>query len=131
MLDSVIMIYLRNLGSFLQETDNPCLTNSSLIVQLLVRQNFTCLHMFFLMFSPKFLGVLQALAQQCSAELLQAELERTRINTACFVESIPLDSVPEPAKAAYGFQGSKDSPGRNYRGTQAMGSPGFSRHRRR
>ncbi|KAG8660597.1 hypothetical protein MANES_02G178800v8 [Manihot esculenta] len=72
-----------------------------------------------------------ALAQQCSAELLQAELERTRINTACFVESIPLDSVPEPAKAAYGFQGSKDSPGRNYRGTQAMGSPGFSRHRRR
>ncbi|RVX13093.1 Exocyst complex component SEC5B [Vitis vinifera] len=42
-----------------------------------------------------------ALAQQFSSELLQAELERTRINTACFVESIPLDMVPEPAKAAY------------------------------
>ncbi|KAL0391817.1 UNVERIFIED_CONTAM: Exocyst complex component SEC5B [Sesamum radiatum] len=42
-----------------------------------------------------------ALAQQYSSELLQAELERTRINTACFVESLPLDSVPESAKAAY------------------------------
>ncbi|KAJ9166804.1 hypothetical protein P3X46_021502 [Hevea brasiliensis] len=72
-----------------------------------------------------------ALAQQCSSELLQAELERTRINTACFIESIPLDSVPEPAKAAYGFRGSMDSPSKNYRGTQAMGSPSFSRQRRR
>ncbi|KDP42998.1 hypothetical protein JCGZ_25184 [Jatropha curcas] len=72
-----------------------------------------------------------ALAQQCSAELLQAELERTRINTACFVESIPLDSVPESAKAAYGFRGSLDSPSKNYRGAQAMGSPGFARQRRR
>eukprot|EP00257_Ricinus_communis_P023009 XP_015582884.1 exocyst complex component SEC5A [Ricinus communis] len=49
-----------------------------------------------------------ALAQQCSSELLQAELERTRINTACFVESIPLDAVPESAKAAYGIRGSMD-----------------------
>ncbi|XP_061971232.1 exocyst complex component SEC5A-like isoform X1 [Populus nigra] len=79
-----------------------------------------------------------ALAQQCSSELLQSELERTRINTACFVESIPLDSVPESAKAAYSYRGSMDSsrnlmdsPGRNYRGTQAVGSPSFSRHRRR
>ncbi|KAL3592552.1 hypothetical protein D5086_011192 [Populus alba] len=79
-----------------------------------------------------------ALAQQCSSELLQSELERTRINTACFVESIPLDSVPESAKAAYSYRGSMDSsrnfmdsPGRNYRGTQPMGSPSFSRHRRR
>ncbi|KAJ6391824.1 hypothetical protein OIU77_025730 [Salix suchowensis] len=78
------------------------------------------------------------LAEQCSSELLQSELERTRINTACFIESIPLDSVPESAKAAYAYRGSMDSPrsymdspGRNYRGTQAMGSPGFSRHRRR
>jgi len=70
--------------------------------------------------------------------LLQSELERTRINTACFVESIPLDSVPESAKAAYSYRGSMDSsrnfmdsPGRNHRGTQAMGSPSFSRHRRR
>ncbi|KAJ6730619.1 EXOCYST COMPLEX COMPONENT SEC5 [Salix viminalis] len=78
------------------------------------------------------------LAEQCSSELLQSELERTRINTACFIESIPLDSVPESAKAAYAYRGSMDSPrsymdspGRNYRGTQATGSPGFSRHRRR
>ncbi|KAG5246046.1 Exocyst complex component Sec5 family protein [Salix suchowensis] len=55
-------------------------------------------------------------------------LERTRINTACFVESIPLDSAPESAKAAYSYRGSMDSPrrnymdspGRNYRGSQAM-----------
>ncbi|KAJ6939066.1 exocyst complex component SEC5B-like [Populus alba x Populus x berolinensis] len=79
-----------------------------------------------------------ALAEQCSSELLQSELERTRINTACFIESIPLDSVPESAKAAYAYRGSMDSPrsymdspGRNHRGSQAMGSPGFSRHRRR
>lgn len=73
-----------------------------------------------------------ALAQQYSSEILQAELERTRINTACFVESIPLDSVPESAKAAYAsFRGSMDSPSRNYRGAQATGSPSFSRQRRR
>ncbi|PSS31716.1 Exocyst complex component SEC5A like [Actinidia chinensis var. chinensis] len=73
-----------------------------------------------------------ALAQQYSSELLQAELERTRINTACFVESIPLDSVPESARAAYAsFRGSMDSPSRNFRGSQAVGSPGFSRQRRR
>ncbi|KAJ6954081.1 hypothetical protein NC652_005726 [Populus alba x Populus x berolinensis] len=51
-----------------------------------------------------------ALAEQCSSELLQSELERTRINTACFIESIPLDSVPESAKAAYAYRGSMDSP---------------------
>ncbi|KAK3043863.1 hypothetical protein RJ639_000562 [Escallonia herrerae] len=73
-----------------------------------------------------------ALAQQYSAELLQAELERTRLNTACFAESIPLDSVPESAKAAYAsFRGSMDSPSRNFRGSQSVGSPGFSRQRRR
>ncbi|KAJ7973928.1 Exocyst complex component SEC5 [Quillaja saponaria] len=73
-----------------------------------------------------------ALAQQYSSELLQAELERTRINTACFVESLPLDSVPEPAKAAYAsFRGPMDSPSRNYRGTHSTGSPSFSRHRHR
>ncbi|KAF9601582.1 hypothetical protein IFM89_020498 [Coptis chinensis] len=71
-----------------------------------------------------------ALAQQYSTELLQAELERTRINTACFVESIPLDSVPEPVKSAYSnFRGTMDSP--SFRGSQPVGSPGFSRQRRR
>ncbi|KAF8024928.1 hypothetical protein BT93_F1927 [Corymbia citriodora subsp. variegata] len=74
-----------------------------------------------------------ALAQQYSSELLQAELERTRINTACFVESIALDSVPEPARAAYtpSFRGSVNSPSRNYRGTAVVGSPSYSRQRRR
>ncbi|KAI3460491.1 hypothetical protein Pfo_017154 [Paulownia fortunei] len=73
-----------------------------------------------------------ALAQQYSSEVLQAELERTRINTACFVETLPLDSVPESAKAAYAsFRGSMDSPSRNYRGTQSFNSPSFSRQRRR
>ncbi|XVE55160.1 hypothetical protein DITRI_Ditri03aG0137700 [Diplodiscus trichospermus] len=73
-----------------------------------------------------------SLAQQYSTELLQAELERTRINTACFVESLMLESAPESAKAAYAsFRGSMDSPSRNYRGTQAMGSPSFTQRRRR
>ncbi|KAG8389810.1 hypothetical protein BUALT_Bualt01G0017200 [Buddleja alternifolia] len=73
-----------------------------------------------------------ALAQQCSSELLQSELERTRINTACFVESLPLDSVPESAKAAYAsFRGPMDSPTRKYRGTHSFNSPSFSRQRRR
>ncbi|CAI9763958.1 unnamed protein product [Fraxinus pennsylvanica] len=71
-----------------------------------------------------------ALAQQYSSELLQAELERTRINTACFVESIALDSVPESAKAAYAsFRGSTDSPNRSLGGAQSFGSPSFSRRR--
>lgn len=73
-----------------------------------------------------------ALAQQYSSELLQAELERTRINTACFVESLPLESAPESAKVAYAsFRGSMDSPSRNYRGTQAVGSSSFAQRRRR
>ncbi|KAI9098386.1 hypothetical protein K1719_025011 [Acacia pycnantha] len=72
-----------------------------------------------------------ALAQQYSSELLQSELERTRINTACFVESMPLGSVPEPAKAAYSpLKGSMDSPSRNYRGTNHTGTPSFSRRQR-
>ncbi|MCD7468837.1 Exocyst complex component S5A [Datura stramonium] len=73
-----------------------------------------------------------ALAQQYSSELLQPELERTRLNTACFVESIPLDSVPESAKAAYAsLRGSLGSPSRSFRGSQHIGSPSFSRPRRR
>ncbi|XP_023523997.1 exocyst complex component SEC5A-like [Cucurbita pepo subsp. pepo] len=67
-----------------------------------------------------------ALSQQYSTELLQQELERTRINTACFAESIPLDSVPEPVKAAY------TSFNATYRGTTATGSPrSSSRSRQR
>lgn len=73
-----------------------------------------------------------ALAQQYSSELLQSELERTRINTACFVESIPLDSVPESAKSAYAsLRGSLDSPSISFRASQHIGSPSFSRPRRR
>ncbi|XP_042493291.1 exocyst complex component SEC5A-like [Macadamia integrifolia] len=77
-----------------------------------------------------------ALAQQYRSELLQAELERTRINTACFAESIPLDSVPAPAKAAYAsFRGSMDSP-RNINSprsfsTESIESPSYSLRRRR
>ncbi|CAH9067532.1 unnamed protein product [Cuscuta epithymum] len=70
-----------------------------------------------------------ALAQQYSSELLQTELERTRINTACFVESIPLDSVPESAKAAYASF--RDSTTRSFKGSQHISSPSFSRQRRR
>lgn len=72
-----------------------------------------------------------SLAQQYSSEFLQSELERTRINTACFAESIPLDSVPEPAKSAYSpYKNSMDSPSRSSsRGTYNTGSSNFSRHR--
>ncbi|CAN0909983.1 Exocyst complex component SEC5A [Linum grandiflorum] len=55
-----------------------------------------------------------ALAQQYSSELLQDELERTRINTACFIESTPLDTVPESAKA-FDLRGdAMDSPPQHY-----------------
>ncbi|KAG4910684.1 hypothetical protein JHK87_056800 [Glycine soja] len=71
-----------------------------------------------------------SLAQQYSSEFLQSELERTRINTACFAESIPLDSLPEPAKSAYSpFRNSMDSPSRKHRGTYNTGASSFSRHR--
>ncbi|XP_042010257.1 exocyst complex component SEC5B-like [Salvia splendens] len=74
-----------------------------------------------------------ALAQQYGSELLQSELERTRINTACFEESLPLDSLPESAKATYAsFRGSMDSPSRNYRNLPSfVGSPSYSWQRRR
>uniref|UniRef100_A0A0E0H0Q8 Exocyst complex component EXOC2/Sec5 N-terminal domain-containing protein n=1 Tax=Oryza nivara TaxID=4536 RepID=A0A0E0H0Q8_ORYNI len=39
---------------------------------------------------------LLALAQQCSSDLLQGELEKTRLNIACFMEST-LQSTPAPA----------------------------------
>ncbi|XP_023748778.1 exocyst complex component SEC5A isoform X2 [Lactuca sativa] len=69
-----------------------------------------------------------ALAQQCSSELLQLELKRTEINTACFGESLPLESGPVVVpKPGYGsFRGPVDSsPSRVY------GSPSFSRQKRR
>ncbi|KAK9069654.1 hypothetical protein SSX86_011558 [Deinandra increscens subsp. villosa] len=75
-----------------------------------------------------------ALAQQCSNELLQSEIKRTQINTACFVESLPLDPGPAAVKAVAGygsFRGPMDSPTRNYGAKQAVGSPSFSRPRRR
>ncbi|KAM7274154.1 hypothetical protein ACFE04_028818 [Oxalis oulophora] len=58
-------------------------------------------------------------------QLMLEELERTRINTACFVEKLPVDTMPEPAKAAYSsFQEQVDSPSRrNQRGTQTVKSP--------
>lgn len=72
-----------------------------------------------------------ALAQQCSSDMLASELERTRLNTACFAESLPLDSVPEPAKSAYAsFRGPVVSPRKNYQGTQVVSSPTRSQRRR-
>ncbi|XP_071725527.1 exocyst complex component SEC5A-like [Rutidosis leptorrhynchoides] len=74
-----------------------------------------------------------ALAQQCSHDLLQSELKRTQMNTACFVESLSLYSDPATVKAAaYGsFRGLMDSPSRSFGGKQGVGSPSFSRPRRR
>ncbi|GAB4861125.1 hypothetical protein Ancab_036282 [Ancistrocladus abbreviatus] len=54
----------------------------------------------------------KALVQQLSSELLQAEPERTRLNTACFAESLPQDSVP--------FRESPDSPSKNHRNAQVV-----------
>ncbi|VVA95532.1 unnamed protein product [Arabis nemorensis] len=75
---------------------------------------------------------LLALTKQCSSELLQTELERTRVNTACFAESTPLEPTAPLPRASYSsFKGSMDSPSRNYRGSQSSGSPIQSRPRRR
>ncbi|KFK42098.1 hypothetical protein AALP_AA2G210500 [Arabis alpina] len=75
---------------------------------------------------------LLALTKQCSSELLQTELERTRVNTACFAESTPIEPTPPLPRASYSsFRGSMDSPSRNYRGSQSSGSPIQSRPRRR
>ncbi|XP_076944306.1 exocyst complex component SEC5A-like isoform X1 [Bidens hawaiensis] len=64
-----------------------------------------------------------ALAQQCSTELLQSELERTRINTACFMESFPLEFAPESVKVAYAsFRGSMDASGGLFMAPQGVGS---------
>ncbi|CAH2036657.1 unnamed protein product [Thlaspi arvense] len=73
-----------------------------------------------------------ALAQQCTSEMLQLELEKTRLNSACFVETVPLDSTPQVTKAAYSSsRSSMDSPSRNYRESPSMGSPAQTRPRRR
>jgi len=72
----------------------------------------------------------QALAHQYSTELLEGELERTRLNIVCFMEtSLQPSSLPGSVKSSYSsFQGSVSSP--NYRKQQTVGSPGFSRRRR-
>ncbi|KAJ0959919.1 hypothetical protein J5N97_000320 [Dioscorea zingiberensis] len=74
---------------------------------------------------------LLALAQQYSSELLEGELERTRLNIACFMEpSLQPASVPVNTKPTYSsFQAPVASP--SYRKQQSVSSPGFSRHRRR
>ncbi|KAG5392825.1 hypothetical protein IGI04_022788 [Brassica rapa subsp. trilocularis] len=54
---------------------------------------------------------LLALTHQYSNEMLQFELEKTRLNSACFVETSPLDSISPVAKFAYSSsRASMDSP---------------------
>ncbi|KAL1193036.1 Exocyst complex component SEC5B [Cardamine amara subsp. amara] len=75
---------------------------------------------------------LLTLAQQCTSEMLQLELEKTRLNSACFAETTPLDPTPPVAQTAYSSsRASMDSPSRNYREPQSMGSPVQARPRRR
>ncbi|XP_074568127.1 exocyst complex component SEC5A-like [Curcuma longa] len=74
---------------------------------------------------------LLALAQQYSSELLEAELERTRLNIICFMESsLHPTTITGPPKPAYSsLQGHVGSP--NYRKQQTVGSPAYSRQRRK
>ncbi|KAJ6834426.1 exocyst complex component SEC5A-like [Iris pallida] len=73
---------------------------------------------------------LLALAHQYSTELLDRELERTRLNIACFMDSSPQStSFTGSAKPAFSsYQGSVSSP--SYRRQQTVGSPAHSRRRR-
>lgn len=72
-----------------------------------------------------------ALAQQYTADLLEGELERTRLNISCFMEaSLRPNSVPAAPKPSHpSFQKTVSSP--SYRRQQTVNSPSFSRHRRR
>ncbi|XP_008781410.1 exocyst complex component SEC5A-like isoform X2 [Phoenix dactylifera] len=71
-----------------------------------------------------------ALAQQYSTELLEGELERTRLNIACFIESLLQPSSAAGAtKPAYSsFQGPAASP--KYRRQQTVNSSAVSWRRR-
>lgn len=71
-----------------------------------------------------------ALAQQYCTELLEGELERTRLNISCFMEaSLQPNSIPAVQKPSHSsFQKTVSS---HYRRQQTVNSPGFSRHRRR
>nr|CAD1836809.1 unnamed protein product [Ananas comosus var. bracteatus] len=80
---------------------------------------------------------LLALAQQYSNDLLEGELERTRLNIACFMESslqptavAPAPPPPAPKPAVYSsFQGTVSSP--SFRKQQTgVSSPVVSRRRR-
>ncbi|CAL9193176.1 unnamed protein product [Musa hybrid cultivar] len=74
---------------------------------------------------------LLVLAQQYSSEILESELERTRLNIVCFMESslqpASFTGPPKPAFASH--QGSVASP--SYRRQQTVGSPAYSRQRRK
>ncbi|XP_042416206.1 exocyst complex component SEC5B-like [Zingiber officinale] len=74
---------------------------------------------------------LLALAQQFSSELLEGELERTRLNIVCFMEaSLHPTSHQGPQKSAFSsLQGPVGSP--NHRRQQNVGSPAYSRQRRK
>ncbi|KAF2563079.1 hypothetical protein F2Q70_00016281, partial [Brassica cretica] len=73
---------------------------------------------------------LLALTKQYSSELLQTEMERTSVNTACFAESVPVEPTP-PLLPKASHRGPMDSPSRNYRGSQSSSSPIHARPRRR
>ncbi|WZZ33853.1 hypothetical protein YC2023_017254 [Brassica napus] len=73
---------------------------------------------------------LLALTKQYSSELLQTEMERTSVNTACFAESVPVEPIP-PLLPKASYRGPMDPPSRNYRGSQSSGSPIHARPRRR
>ncbi|KAH0938623.1 LOW QUALITY PROTEIN: hypothetical protein HID58_006084 [Brassica napus] len=73
---------------------------------------------------------LLVLTKQYSSELLQTEMERTSVNTACFAESVPVEPTP-PLLPKASYRGPMDSPSRNYRGKQSSGSPIHALPRRR
>lgn len=79
---------------------------------------------------------LLALANQYCSEILESELERTRLNIVCFVEgSLQPSSAPSSFRpAAYSsssYQGSAtSSPSYRKPQTQTVGSPVYSRRRR-
>lgn len=109
-----------------------------LIVRNLLTYRFLGLHHNGFTYIVHFLSFSQALAHQYSTELLQVELERTRLNSACFIESnVSFEPVAKPASAQYAsfsFRGSMDSPSRNHRSSpqqHAAGSPSFSHRNRR
>jgi exocyst complex component 2 len=107
-------------------SDPKCSASGLLICKLMIDVKYICHFLRRTMYNrKKTFSALQVLAQQYSSDLLQAELERTRLNIACFMEST-IQSTSAPAGSKSAAYSSYQAPAPQHAPVQTS-SPSFRR----